>query len=300
MMMRCLLAAAISLAFAQASAAQVRSAEAVPVGLVAARDLYASASYAEALAVLSTIEGADAEQADQYRALCLMALGRTTEAERVLEHSVVRNPLYRMSDQDVSPRLVAMFREARQRTLPTAARDLYAKGKGKYDSKEYPEATVHLTQLLTILADDDMAAHAEGLNDFKVLAEGFLQLMAAAAPPVATTAAAAPQVAAVLPAAKPIYSANDPDVTAPVSIRRDLPAWAPNAAMRDLEYRGVVELLIDARGVVETAVVRESVSPFYDATLVTAARQWTFRPATRGGQPVRYFALFAIVLNRGE
>ena len=59
--------------------------------LDAAKDLYASAAYEEALSTLSRLsEGgvsapAVARQVDEYRAFCLYALGRTAEAESVAE-----------------------------------------------------------------------------------------------------------------------------------------------------------------------------------------------------------------------
>ena len=52
------------------------------------RDLYAAASYAEALEVLGGVEGTDnTEVVEQYRALCLLGLGRTADAEKALERS---------------------------------------------------------------------------------------------------------------------------------------------------------------------------------------------------------------------
>src|SRR5439155_26332891 len=55
-----------------------------------ARDLYASARYDEALAVLNDLRPADAngvsdrKSIEQYRSLCLLALGRGTEAESAI------------------------------------------------------------------------------------------------------------------------------------------------------------------------------------------------------------------------
>ena len=54
--------------------------------LSAAKDLYASAAYEDALSTLSRMDGGStapeiARQVDEYRAFCLYALGRTREAE---------------------------------------------------------------------------------------------------------------------------------------------------------------------------------------------------------------------------
>ena len=52
--------------------------------LASARDLYASAAYEDALAMLGRLNTTglrsdDGRVADQYRALCLLALGKTSE-----------------------------------------------------------------------------------------------------------------------------------------------------------------------------------------------------------------------------
>ena len=58
--------------------------------LALVRELLASASYAEALEVLGSLESADnAEVVEQYRALCLLGLGRTADAERARVIGVV-------------------------------------------------------------------------------------------------------------------------------------------------------------------------------------------------------------------
>src|SRR5689334_18751572 len=55
--------------------------------LAAARQLYANAAYEEALDKLSRAgsSAALADQVDTYRALCLLALGKSRESEQVLE-----------------------------------------------------------------------------------------------------------------------------------------------------------------------------------------------------------------------
>src|SRR5258706_12249050 len=58
--------------------------------LSAARDLYASAAYEDALAGLSRLNAAalrpdDGRSAEQYRALCLLPLGKTAEASQPTE-----------------------------------------------------------------------------------------------------------------------------------------------------------------------------------------------------------------------
>ena len=104
--------------------------------LTSAKSLYAAASYEEALAQLNAIRATDnLEQIEQYRALCLLALGRPSDAQKSLERIVISQPLYRMDNADVSPKLATMFQDVRRRMLPSAARELYTKGKTSFDSQ---------------------------------------------------------------------------------------------------------------------------------------------------------------------
>src|SRR5215471_15531954 len=82
--------------------------------LGAARDLYAAAAYEDALTVLNRLRSTDrppeeARSLDQYRAYCLLALGRTSEADQAIEAIVAANPSYRAVEADVSPRIRSAF-----------------------------------------------------------------------------------------------------------------------------------------------------------------------------------------------
>jgi hypothetical protein len=274
--------------------------------LTAVKDLYASASFEEALTRLASAEERlGKEQTEQYRALCLLGLGRTAEAQTSLERMVAAQPLYAISESDVSPRLVAMFREVRKRMLPGAARDLYAKAKANYDARQFAAAAADFRDMLAIINDSDMGDRAASLADLKMLGEGFLKLAdgevvaatrAAQAAAAARSAAVAP-VPPVAPAAPSIYSAEDKNIVGPVDIDRRLPMWNPPTVLaRTTEYRGVLEVVIDERGNVESAALRKPVAPTYDPVLLAAAKSWKFQPATRDGVPVKYRKSIDILL----
>src|SRR5688572_10948610 len=77
----------------------------------AARSLYAVAAYEDALEKLSRITSESVrDQVDTYKALCLLALGRMRESEKVIEQLLSRNPQYFPDEKDVSPRLVAAYK----------------------------------------------------------------------------------------------------------------------------------------------------------------------------------------------
>ncbi len=145
--------------------------------LATARAQYAAASYEEALASLAAL-GSDQnnEQAVQLRALCLLALGRTNDAQQTLSQLVMLNPLFQLEPGEVSPKLVAMFREVRRDTLPAAARDLYAKAKASYDARQWSQAHDRFQTLLKLLSETDTSGPQAGLADLKQLGDGFLKL----------------------------------------------------------------------------------------------------------------------------
>ncbi len=94
--------------------------------LTAAKDLYASAAYEEALSTLTRLAGDGstapdiARQVAEYRAFSLYALGRTGEAESVAESIIRKEPLTTLGAPDASPRLELMFSNVRKRLLPVA------------------------------------------------------------------------------------------------------------------------------------------------------------------------------------
>src|SRR5215471_1517198 len=139
-----------------------------------ARDLYASAAYEDALAVLNRLPaGRPAEEAraiDQYRAFCLLALGRTSEAERAIETVVAAEPMYRPST-DLSPRVRAAFSDVRRRVLPTIIQQKYAAAKSAYDKKDFADAANGFTQVLEAMNDPDAAAavNQPPLSDLRTL-----------------------------------------------------------------------------------------------------------------------------------
>jgi TonB family protein len=263
------------------------------------RELYAAASYEEALVELAGFDnGADVVQVEQYRALCLLGLGRMDEAALSLERMVTAQPLYRIDGAGVSPRLVSMFQDVRLRILPERAKQLYETATASFDAERYEDATTQFETLLTLLDDESLISRSETFADMQRLASGFLRLAkveAAEAAAQRTRMAEAARAAAAAAAAPPppaepvIYDTTDADVVAPVDLDRRMPAWNPPTPLAAAgEHRGVLQIVIDERGRVERAALLRSVAAFYDRALLEAATTWKFEPATRHGTPVKY------------
>jgi TonB family protein len=266
-----------------------------------ARDLYASARYDEALAVLndSSVAVSDRKSIEQYRSLCLLALGRGTEAESAIAAVITVDPTYLPGDAEASPRVRAAFSDVRKRLLPELAGARYLEAKSSYDRKEYAVAVQQFKAVVALLDDPDMGGR---LADLRTLASGFTDLAAAAAaPPPAPKAE--PKAAMPAPPAAPqpepnrIYTMLDADVLMPRVIRQDMPTLSQTvkAQARD---RGIIEVVIDEQGRVSFAAIRSSVHPMYDASLLTAAREWRYQPASLAGKPVKYRKMIQINVSR--
>jgi TonB family protein len=94
-----------------------------------------------------------------------------------------------------------------------------------------------------------------------------------------------------------IYTALDRDVTPPVELERKTPPWNPPAQAAGRLFRGVVQVVVDERGSVESAQLVWSLADFYDAGLLESARGWRFKPALRSGQPVTYRKIVEITMG---
>ena len=260
--------------------------------LSAARDLYASAAYEDALAVLNRLPQANqppeqTRAVEQYRALCLLALGRAAEADRAIEAVVAGDPGYRPA-ADVSPRVRAAFSDVRRRMLPAIIQKKYAWAKTAFEHKEFAAAADEFTQVLVAMTDPDVEAAAAQppLSDLRTLAAGFRDLASTAAVPPPPPPAPVPVPApAPLPVAPRVYTSGDASVIPPMAIRQDLPSY-PGQLM--LGRTGMIEVVVDETGLVEAATMTESVSRQYDGLALAAAKNWRYRPAMLNGAPVKY------------
>ncbi len=252
--------------------------------VVAAKDLYTSAAYDAALTALA---GDESQQAQEYRALCLLALGRTDEAKRVTEALVTAHPEFTVSDEETPPRFVALLADTRRRLLPVAIRRLFSEGREKFQAKSYGEAREQLQRVLA-LAGDPLVKGAEEVADLGVLASGFLDLTNAAA-----TAAAKP--APVPP--REVVAPRPPAIVPPVAIRQAVPPWPRSAGAADGSITVSLRVSIGADGRVKNATVLTPTRPQFDLQLVAAAQGWVYKPGTLNGEPAAMEKVVSLVID---
>ena len=298
--------------------------------LSAAKDLYASAAYEDALSTLTRLtEGGSAapdiaRQVDEYRAFCLYALGRTGEAESVAESMLRKDPLMKLDAADVSPRLETMFSNVRKRMLPALIRERFRAARAALDQKNLSAAEPQLVQARMLIADaEKLGVKDEGLADLTVLVDGFLQLVrttvnqrppppavaananppdAAGTAPVQRSEPAPPPAPARAPAssaagAPRVYTVDEVGVTPPVVLNQRMPSMTPELmkVIKAMNASAVIDVSIDERGDVLDAIVRKSLNSNFDNLIVGAARHWKYRPAMKDGVPVRYSKTIVLV-----
>jgi hypothetical protein len=167
--------------------------------LANARSLYASAAYDEALKMLQQLSSSDGSlppgsvrEAEEYRFLCLLALGRNAEARESIGAVVTADPLYKLDENNTSPRVLTAFQNVRRELLPDIMQSIYNVGKAAYDKKDFRNAERQLRKVVELAGDPDLQGKS---TDLGTLAKGFLDLAisgnaaAGAATPPPTNAA---------------------------------------------------------------------------------------------------------------
>jgi len=258
--------------------------------LETARQLYASAEYDDALRLLDGIPVAlysreDRQAIELYRALCLLAVGRRADFDRAVEAMIAQDPLYRPAD-DISPRMRAAFSDARQRVLPAVVQQHYNEARSAFERKEFAAAASLFERVVDVLNDPDItsAAAQPPLSDLRTLAGGFHDLSVKAIPPPPPPAPVAPPPPVDLPPR--IHTAEERNVAPPIAVRQELPRFP--GAVRPGGIKGVIEIVIDEEGSVESSTIVASTGATYDKLLQAAATRWVYAPATVDGTPVKF------------
>jgi hypothetical protein len=272
--------------------------------LAKAKALYDSAAYEEALTVLAPME---TPQAQQYTALCMLALGRTQDATKAVDLLVSAAPLLDLSSEDVPPRFVTLVAEAKKRLVPGIARKTFNEGRDQFRSgdREQAVAKFDLVMSLTGMPGFKETADAE---DLRTLASGFIELAratAAARPepkaadsksaestsPTAQEPVADPALAQLAPAA-----GRSADVIQAVAIRQTIPA-VPTGIAGVGGPTAAVKIAIGSDGKVIAASMQQNSHPLYDRMVLQAARDWLYTPAMLNGKPVASEKVVSIQLR---
>ncbi|HLG54475.1 MAG TPA: hypothetical protein VI485_04035 [Vicinamibacterales bacterium] len=243
--------------------------------LAKAKALYDAAAYEEALTVLGPSQ---APEAQQYKALCMLALGRSQDAAGAIESLVTAQPTFEPSTEDVPPRFITLVSETKRKLLPAIARRTFAEAREQFRNGAREEA-LHKFDLVVLLASSSPFKETSDAEDLRTLSSGFIELARA-------TELAKPEVKAPEPrVAQQPPPAVVPEVIQPVVLRQVIPPVPTDVTGRAGPSASVrVEIGVD--GKVTVATIQQSAHPLYDQLLVQAARQWTYTPASLNGRAI--------------
>ncbi len=265
--------------------------------------LYQAADFEAALVELEAAQRSPAAVEQQqtarwYRVLCLIALDRQAEAQRVLREIISGDPVATVPD-DAPPRAALMFSQVRQQLAPRLAMHAYTRATDAQAAGRVIEAQRELTTVLAVI--DDPTLHLLTEPPFASLRQDALRLQARLLPqtPRQPAAAITPGPAAPAPAVSTRRPADVPSDRAtyvpPRAIYQPLPPISAGA------YASLGELVIqvDAAGAVVSAAMVIPISPAYDERVIAAALQdWVYLPAYRNGLPVPATLHIPIAINR--
>jgi len=267
----------------------------VAAAVDAARDLYAAASYREALDALSKADGTQATSVVyEYQALCFLALGRRAEAATAFSKLVERDPMFQGDQNAFAPSVRELFETVRRETLPKAARLRFAAARTAFEQNDYRTAAQGFAEVGRLL--DEMSAMKlapEGADDLRLLAAGFADLAQSR-----LRLSVAHPAAVLKPTGAPALASKARRIVVPaVAIERTLPPW-PSTLGRPVLMTGTMRITIDATGTVTAAQLNAPINPTYDAMLMAAALTWRYQPATLDGRPTESTQVIRIDLPR--
>lgn len=270
--------------------------------LTKAKALYDAAKYEEALTVLAPVHEPEAQQ---YRALCMLALGRPQDASGEVDSLIASAPTFEPSTEDVPPRFVSLVSDAKKRLLPRIARKTFNEAREQFKSGDRAEALKKFDLVVT-LASTATFKDTSDAEDLRTLASGFIELAQASAsarpapttpvpapepPKVAettTTPTAAPMPATAKATAPPPSATTPPaaaEVRQPIAVRQTIPA-IPSGISGQGSPTASVRVEIGTDGHVVNASMQQASHPLYDRLVLQAAREWLYTPAMLNGRPV--------------
>lgn len=181
--------------------------------LAKAKALYAAASYEEALSVLASV---NLPEAQQYKALCMLALGRGQDASRAVELLVTSSPSFEPSADEVPPRFVTLVSEAKKRLFPTIAMKAFSEARDQLKNGERDQAMKNFDLVLQLASSPGFKDTSDA-EDLRTLASGFIELARVSDAPRSASAPATTAVVSSTASNTPPANVAAPVVNPPVA-----------------------------------------------------------------------------------
>jgi len=202
----------------------------------------------------------------ERRATSLLAQGQTVEASMAFDALVLSNPLYEPRTTELTPEALAAFRTSQRLLLPAITQRNYDRAKTALAAGDADRALALAKETTTIL-DRRLADTPPQLREqVEDLAEQ-----------AKVAAAAANEI---------IYSEADVDVVPPRPLSRQMPVTGPIGVPPNRV--GWLDMVIDRDGSVFFVKLTTPLNRHHERMIVSPAKAWLYRPATKNGRPVMY------------
>lgn len=189
-----------------------------------------------------------------------------TSAATEFDALLLANPLYEPKASDLAPESLSAFRNSQKLLLPLLAQRGYDRAKSALAAGDVDRAMAAARETAAILERPAAAPAAHLRDDVQRLLEE-----------AGTARATADEI---------VYTRGDPGVVAPRPISRQFPATTPNGVP---PHRvGTLEMIVGKDGTVEFVKLHTPLNRYHERMIVSAAKAWLYRPATKAGRPVRY------------
>jgi hypothetical protein len=217
-------------------------------------------------APVATAGTATSPRESQRRATALIAQGQTTEAGIVFDALLLSNPLYEPNPTELTPEALATFRTSQRLLLPNVAQKDYERGRTALTAGD-PDRALSLAKEAATILDRRVS---EVLPQLREQVQRLVEDATAAK-------AAADEI---------VYTANDKGVIPPRELSRQFPMTPPVGVPPSRV--GTLEMIIGRDGSVEFVHLITPLNRYHERMVVSAAKAWRYRPATRNGRPVRF------------
>jgi hypothetical protein len=223
---------------------------------------------------LAPVPAVTSPRDSERRAASLLELGKTAAASFAFDALVMSNPLYEPKATDLTPEALAAFRTSQRQLLPSIAQRHYDRAVAALAAGDADRALALGKETAAILDRSLPNATPQFREQVADLVEE------------ATAAAAA--------ANEVIYSGADVGVIPPRPLSRQLPVTGPIGVP---PHRvGWLEIVVNRDGTVFSIKLHTPLNRHHERMIVSPAKAWLYRPATKNGKPVMYRILVKVNL----
>jgi hypothetical protein len=210
----------------------------------------------------------------ERRATAFVRAGRTAEAEIAFDALVFNHPMYEPNPAAIPPEAYAQFQASRRSMLPVITARELGRASAALDQGNVDRAVAIARDLNALLARVGTDASPDLRAQAQLLLDQAVEVRSAAE--------------------QRIYTNSDSGVVAPRALSRQFPLSPPTDVRPD--RLGVLEIVVGTEGDVVFIKLHTPLNRYHERMVVSAAKAWRYRPATKGGKPVRYRLMVTVNL----